>query len=106
MRWKAGQRAGRLIDMESPAPLHLRRIDPARNSARFYSPEISPSLFGELALVRRWGRIGYQGRQIIELHTDHAGAVLAFAQAARRKQKRGYVPIRRWQDASVDRCYS
>ena len=79
--------------MESPAPLHLRRIDPACNMARFYSLEISPSLFGELALVRRWGRIGHQGRQIIELHPDHTSAARAFRLFASLKQKRGYMPV-------------
>lgn len=78
--------------MESSAPLHLRRVDPARNMARFYSLEISPSLFGEFALVRRWGRIGHQGRQIIELYTDRGSAVRALRLTARLKQKRGYLP--------------
>lgn len=36
----------------------LRRIDRARNMARFYALGVEPTLFGEFALVREWGRIG------------------------------------------------
>ena len=32
--------------------------DPARNMARFYTMALQPTLFGEWALLREWGRIG------------------------------------------------
>jgi predicted DNA-binding WGR domain protein len=32
--------------------MHLRRIDPDRNMARFYSTSVQPGLFGEWALLR------------------------------------------------------
>ena len=38
--------------------MHLRRIDPDRNMARFYTMSVQPTLFGEWALLREWGRIG------------------------------------------------
>ena len=37
--------------------MHLRRIDPDRNMARFYTMSVQPTLFGEWALLREWGRI-------------------------------------------------
>lgn len=95
MRWTAQRRTGSLVLMDSPAPLHLRRVDPSRNMARFYCLEISASLFGDHALVRRWGRIGHQGRQIIELHTDRDSAMHAFAHYARQKRQRGYLSFDR-----------
>ncbi|MGY4437513.1 WGR domain-containing protein [Bradyrhizobium sp. LM2.3] len=37
--------------------LVLERRDPARNMARFYVLTIEPTLFGDTALVREWGRV-------------------------------------------------
>jgi len=34
------------------------RMDQALNMARFYVLDIQPTLFGEIALVQEWGRIG------------------------------------------------
>eukprot|EP01037_Dinobryon_pediforme_P016622 gene16622-16803_t len=36
----------------------LRRIDRDKNMARFYAIAIERTLFGDWAVVRRWGRIG------------------------------------------------
>jgi len=44
--------------------MHLRRIDPNRNMARFYTMSVQPTLFGEWALLREWGRIGSAGRLV------------------------------------------
>ena len=71
-------------------PLLLRRIDPARNMARFYALSIGPSLFGDVALSRRWGRIGTKGRQIVELHADRVAALAALRRLEREKRRRGY----------------
>ena len=54
-----------------PAPVQLPlfadaaslvRIRPEHNEWRFYRMEIWPDLFGGALLVRRWGRIGTEGR--------------------------------------------
>jgi predicted DNA-binding WGR domain protein len=34
-------------------PLSLRRVEPARNMARFYSLDVERDLFGKVVLVRR-----------------------------------------------------
>ena len=71
-------------------PLLLHRIDPARNMARYYALSLEPSLFGDIALARRWGRIGTRGTQILELHPDRASALAALERLAARKRLRGY----------------
>jgi predicted DNA-binding WGR domain protein len=68
----------------------LYRIDPACNMARFYAIAIEPALFGEVSLVRRWGRIGTMGRCTIEFFDTAAEAVEAFSNLLQRKLHRGY----------------
>ncbi len=72
-------------------PLHLLRIDPARNMARFYVLSIQPTLFGGASLVRNWGRIGTNGQAMMETFDERADIDEAFARLARRKRKRGYM---------------
>ena len=76
--------------MNRPSLL-LRRIDPLRNVARFYELTISPTLFGDVAVTRRWGRIGTSGREIVELHARADRAHAAFDRLAAQKSRRGYV---------------
>ena len=40
----------------------LRRIDPAKNMARFYALDLQPDLFGAIMLMKQWGRFGTGGR--------------------------------------------
>lgn len=68
----------------------LTRIDPARNMARYYAVSIEPSLFGDVALVRRWGRIGTQGCQMIELLPSPAEAEERQARIETAKRRKGY----------------
>jgi predicted DNA-binding WGR domain protein len=37
---------------------YLTRTDPARNMIWFYVVDITPTLFGEWAVLREWGRRG------------------------------------------------
>jgi predicted DNA-binding WGR domain protein len=68
----------------------LYRIDATRNMARFYALAVEPALFGDISLVRRWGRIGTSGRSKIELFDTSAEAAEALADLVRRKLGRGY----------------
>ncbi len=63
-----------------------------RNLSRYYVLAIEPSLYGDAALVRAWGRIGSLGRQRLDLYasTDAAGEALELWLA--RKMRRGYAP--------------
>lgn len=71
-------------------PLLLHRIDPARNMARYYALSLEPTLFGGMALARRWGRIGTRGAQIVELHPSRAAALEALRRVEAAKRRRGY----------------
>ncbi len=68
----------------------LERLDPARNVYRYYVVSLEPSLFGDTALVRQWGRIGSVGRQRLKLYADPTEAAEELEAWLRRKIQRGY----------------
>lgn len=77
----------------SPNPqnsLLLHRIDPDRNMARFYCLATMPTLFGEMSLLRNWGRIGGRGQLLIETFANPADAQQAMINLATKKGRRGY----------------
>ena len=45
---------------------HLHRIDPEANMSRFYCIDVAATLFGDVSVLRTWGRIGTHGRTSIE----------------------------------------
>ena len=69
---------------------YFERIDPGQNMARFYALWTQPTLFGEVSLIRNWGRIGTRGRQLVESFGDETEAGQALARMAERKRRRGY----------------
>jgi len=71
-------------------PIHLRRIDPAKNVSRFYSLEVERDLFGRVVLVRRWGRIGTAGKTRLDGHAGEGEALAALQRLQRAKMRRGY----------------
>ncbi len=70
--------------------VYLERFDPARNMARFYRVEIRPTLFGEWAVIRQWGRIGTHGQAREEWFSSIHEAQIVQASRIARKQRRGY----------------
>lgn len=76
-------------------PIHLRRIDPARNMRRFYHLAIHPTLFGGASLVRNWGRIGTGGQSMMETFDQPEQAGSAMTRLERSKRRRGYGDVRR-----------
>jgi predicted DNA-binding WGR domain protein len=76
--------------MQTEDAIHLHRIDPARNMARFYRMSSTPSLFGDICLVREWGRIGRPGRIRIDLYETGEAAIAAREALSRVKRQRGY----------------
>ena len=70
--------------------LVLERRNANRNMARFYVLAIEPTLFGETALVREWGRIGSWGRRRLDLHPNRAAAAESLDAWLVRKARRGY----------------
>jgi predicted DNA-binding WGR domain protein len=71
--------------------VHLQRIDQDCNMARFYALSVQPTLFGEVSLVRNWGRIGRSGQTKVETFDAKEDMGAAFARLERVKRRRGYV---------------
>jgi predicted DNA-binding WGR domain protein len=78
------------LAMHSEHATHLHRVDPSRNMARFYRLSIMPSLFGDICLVREWGRIGKSGRIRIDLFEKAREAAAAHTAIENAKRRRGY----------------
>jgi predicted DNA-binding WGR domain protein len=76
--------------MQNEDVIHLHRIDPARNMARFYRISSTLSLFGDICVVREWGRIGRPGRMRLDLYEKVEAASAARYALERAKRRRGY----------------
>ena len=74
-------------------PVHLNRIDPDRNMARFYRVDVTPNLFGEASVLRSWGRIGTWGRMRIETFASTETAEFNANHIVRAKMRRGYSAV-------------
>ena len=72
-------------------PVNLIHIDPELNMARFYGIEVQPTLFGEVSVLRNWGRIGTNGRGMMVTYEDKEQAVAALQKLDKQKRRRGYV---------------
>jgi predicted DNA-binding WGR domain protein len=70
--------------------LVLHRVDPSVNMRRFYTLSLENSLFGDILLVRRWGRIGTHGRVRFDWFEDLAEAANELTRIASVKARRGY----------------
>ena len=73
--------------------MHLHRVDPDRNLARFYSMSVQSSLFGEWALLREWGRIGSAGRLVSGRFGSEQEAARAMAEHLKAKLSKGYEAV-------------
>jgi predicted DNA-binding WGR domain protein len=73
--------------------VYLRRIDPGRHMARFYALAVDRDLFGQVILVREWGRIGMSCRTRHDPHASEAEASAALTALARTKRARGYAEV-------------
>jgi predicted DNA-binding WGR domain protein len=79
------------VQLTLPFPAtSLRRVDPARNAARFYSMDVERDLFGRVVLVRRWGRLGTFGKVRLDEHPDEGRALQALMAIEARKKRKGY----------------
>lgn len=75
-----------------PYHLYVERTDPVRNMARFYALSIEETLFGQTCLIRRWGRIGSEGKKVQHSFDTETEAVDLFLQLLRVRRMRGYLP--------------
>lgn len=77
-------------DVESLQMLVLDRCDPQKNMYRFYVLSIEPTLFGDSAVLRQWGRHGSRGCERRHLYASPLAAREALEDWLRRKTRRGY----------------
>jgi predicted DNA-binding WGR domain protein len=68
----------------------MYRVDPKANMARFYALSLQPTLFGEWALVREWGRIGQRSCSLLNTYADLRAASQAGETLIAAKRKKGY----------------
>ncbi|WP_119945256.1 WGR domain-containing protein [Neorhizobium sp. NCHU2750] len=78
-----------------PYRIYIERTDRQKDMSRFYALAIERTLFGEICLRRRWGRIGTQGQELIHYFESEREAVSLFLDIACRKRRRGYSPRKR-----------
>ncbi len=78
--------------ISQPYRLYVERLDPSRNMARYYAMSIEPNLFGDICLLRKWGRIGTKGQMMVHHFGQEEDAVRLFLDLLRQKRKRGYRP--------------
>jgi predicted DNA-binding WGR domain protein len=60
---------------------------------RFYALSVQPTLFGEMSLIRNWGRIGTNGKTMLQTFDDSVEAVEAFGRLEPAKRRRGYATL-------------
>lgn len=72
---------------------HFERREPEDNIARFYRLDILPTLFGEWAVRRSWGRIGTFGRCRCDSYPTYQAARAAAQKLAEAKRRRGYLRL-------------
>jgi len=77
------------------ASVRFVSCDPAQNRLRFYDLRWQPTLFGEGALVRGWGRQGQPGTIRATRYPDRDQAHAASRQLVRRRLAHGY-QVRDW----------
>jgi predicted DNA-binding WGR domain protein len=71
--------------------LMLRRVDPDAGMARYYALVIERDLFGNVRLVRQWGRIGTRrGSELAEDFATEEEAAEVLIRLATLKRRRGY----------------
>jgi predicted DNA-binding WGR domain protein len=71
---------------------HLTRINAEKNMASFYKLDVQPTLFGEWAVIREWGRIGRAGTVRSTPYDNVEAAEAARHQQRQVRQRRGYHP--------------
>ena len=65
-------------------------VEPAENRFRFYELRWQPNLWGGVALVRAWGRLGTSGHTTADHYPDRESARTDAERAFRQRQRRGH----------------
>ena len=72
---------------------YLTRTDPSRNIDRFYIVDVTPTLFGEWAVLREWGRRGSPGTMRLSSYQRRNEAEIAEGCTIKRRLRHGYKTI-------------
>jgi predicted DNA-binding WGR domain protein len=72
------------------SPVRLEKCVPEKNQQRFYLLRLAPTLFDEWSLIREWGRIGQQGRIVLDTFATPDEAEAALEAKKAEKRRRGY----------------
>ncbi len=70
---------------------YLTNIDPNQNRYRFYHITIQPGLFGNFCLIRRWGRVGSEGRRLSQSFETINELNKEIQKLLRIKKRKGYM---------------
>jgi predicted DNA-binding WGR domain protein len=73
-------------------PVALMRIAPEASRFRFYRLVLQPDLFGGIAVVREWGRLGQPGTVRVRTLATEEAATTTLAHALVHRHRRGYRP--------------
>jgi predicted DNA-binding WGR domain protein len=68
----------------------LTRTDPAKNIDRFHLVDVTPTLFGEWAVLREWGRRGAPGTVRLDSYQQRVDAQRAERHIIKRRRQHGY----------------
>jgi predicted DNA-binding WGR domain protein len=74
----------------SPEMAFLTRVDPGRNIDRFYIVNVTPTLFGEWAVLREWGQRGSPGTMRLDTYRRRDDAQIAEQRTIKRRLQHGY----------------
>jgi predicted DNA-binding WGR domain protein len=69
---------------------HLTSVDPAERRFRFYALRWQRTLWGDEALVCRWGRVGAEGKWRARYNPDRASAQDMIARVLRMRLQHTY----------------
>jgi predicted DNA-binding WGR domain protein len=69
-------------------------VDATKNRSRFYELRLQATLWGGVALVRAWGRLGTLGRTAVSSYPDPSTARAEAERLVRRRRQRGYRLVR------------
>ena len=72
------------------AYIRFESVDPAENRRRYYDLTWQPTLFGDGALVRTWGRQGRPGTTRATFYRDRDQAQPEIGAVVRRRLQHGY----------------
>ena len=69
----------------------MARFDADANMNRFYSVQLTQSLFGEVGVERQWGRRRTSGRCRLDWYGNDRDAESALSDLVKAKLSRGYI---------------